>query len=164
VGLSHHFFLFLILDWRDNYLLVASLVRSLNTSEVNMKSIGLGTAGLVLALSASALASTPAPTNAAPAVPVVTLSPTKPLIDNSFGSQDSFLVVDKSDQDFVDSATSDRGVTQTGGKKSVESSGNPVDTSGVPMPRAGWISFFGLLAVIAARQFGLLRRRFARTA
>jgi hypothetical protein len=128
-----------------------------------MKSIAFGTAGLVLALSGSLMASAPTPANVSPmqTVPVVSLPPSKPLVnsaDNSFGSNDSFLVVDKGELDLTDSSMNNRGANQNADHKSVESSGNPADSSGVPMPRAGWISFFGLLFVIAARQFSHSRR------
>jgi hypothetical protein len=148
---------------------VAYLINLVSTSEVNMKSVAIGTAGLVLALSGSLLASAPGPENnsAIESTPAVTLPPSNPLAKdtlNSFGSTDSFLVVDKNEQDMMDSPMNDRGVNQYADHKSVESSGNPSDSSGVPMPRAGWISFFGLLFVIAARQFSHSRRRAARTA
>jgi hypothetical protein len=150
-------------------LAVAYLINLVSTSEVNMKSFVIGTAGLVLALSCSLSASTPSPgnTSTVESIPAVSLSPSSPQANstlNSFGSTDSFPVVDKNEQDMMNSAMNDHGVNQYADHKSVESSGSPSDSSGVPMPRAGWISFFGLLVVIAARQFSHSRRRTARTA
>jgi hypothetical protein len=134
-----------------------------------MKSVAVGTAGLVLALSGPPLAAAPDPENnsAVESTPVVSLSPANPQADgtlNSFGAGDSFVLVDKSERDMMDSPMNDRGVIQTADHKSVESSGNPADSSGVPTPRAGWISLFGLLAVIAGRRFSHSRRRIGRTA
>jgi len=123
----------------------------------------------VLALSGRLLASAPNPENKSTieTIPTVSLSPSNPqaaVTLKSFGSHDSFLMVDKSNQDMIDSPMNDRGVFLDADHKSVESSGNPADSSGVPTPRAGWVSFFGLLAVITARRFRHARRRAPRTA
>ena len=148
---------------------VAYLIKFVNTSEVHMKSVAIGTVGLVLSLGGSLLASAPNPqsNSAIQSTPTVSLSPSNPLTDgtpNSFGSRDSFLVVDKNEQDMMDFPMNDRGVNPYAYHKSVESSGNPADSSGVPTPRAGWISFFGLLFVIAGRRLSRSRRRVARPA
>jgi hypothetical protein len=78
---------------------------------------------------------------------------------------DSFLVVDKGGLGAESFSSNDSGAAHSRlGQKSAESSGNPAETSGVPMPRAGWISFFGVVGVIAARHVRLSRRRTSRTA
>src|SRR5271154_5950364 len=109
---------------RDNYLLVACLVSLLSTSELNMKSVAFGTAGLVLALSGSLLASAPTPANDSQMqpIPAVSLPPSMPLVngaDKSFGLNDSFLVVDKGELDMADSSTNDRGANQNADHTSV---------------------------------------------
>jgi hypothetical protein len=131
-----------------------------------MKSVVFGTAGLVFALCGSlraGVSSSSVPnsgSNANPLpVPTITFSQSGLQSNNT---EDSFLVVDKGGSNLADDPASDPG-EQDANRKSEESSGHPADSSGVPMPRAGWISFLGVLGVIALRQYGLARRR-ARTA
>jgi len=127
-----------------------------------MRSFAAGTMGLTLILCGSRGA---VGADAPSAEPIVQVSPSA--LSQSAGSANdidhSFLIVDKGESDAAEARQGDQGVGPSGDFKSVESSGNPTDATGVPVPRAGWICFLGVLGVIAARQYGRSRRYGART-
>ena len=141
---------------------VAYPVGLLTTSETIMKSVAFGTAGLALSLCGSAMGYTPNPeiSSVVQQNPGKLISPSKP---QGNGTDNSFLVVDNwqqvGAQGLTNSPFGNRGVTSTADQRSVESSGNPADSSGVPVPGAGWISFCGVLGVIAVRRISQSRRR-----
>jgi hypothetical protein len=124
-----------------------------------MNRVAFGTAGLILLLTSSAGAFVSAGSddssvnrllaaNISPAI-----APADPL------TNDQLLVVDDRAHNsaYFSSGNAESMLRTNHG--SAESSGSPAETQGVPTPRAGWISFFGLLGVIAARHYGLVRRR-----
>jgi len=127
-----------------------------------MRSFAAGTIGLALILYGSMGA---AGADALSDESIVQVSPGA--LSQSAGSASdldhSFLVVDKGESDAVDARQGEQAVGHNGDFKSVESSGNPTDATGVPVPSAGWICFLGVMGVIAARQFGRSRRYGART-
>jgi hypothetical protein len=131
-----------------------------------MRSFAVGTMGLALIFCGSMEA---ARADAPSAEPSIHVSP-EALAQSTGSASDmdhSFLIVDrgvnKGESDAVDARQGDQAVGTNGNFKSVESSGNPTDAAGVPVPRAGWIGFFGVLGVIAARQYSRSRRYGART-
>jgi hypothetical protein len=106
----------------DNRLRVAYPVGFLNTSEANMKWLALQPPGLVSSLGGF-------------------FSPSK---RSAGDSNDSFLVADKwekmGDEGLMDSRSYSRRMTENADHWSVESSGNPANSPGLPAPGAGWIS------------------------
>src|ERR1700693_2621340 len=113
-----------------------------------MKLVSLGTAGLLAALCGSTGAFARVAGNDFTTKPIPTASVSSS--NASEAGNDSFLVVDKGEMGITaDSQNPARSSSANSSVlKSVESSGTPADSSGVPVPRAGWISFFGLVGVI----------------
>jgi hypothetical protein len=135
-------------------------------SDLNMKSIAFGTAGLAMVLIGPAGAIAPGAAinpsiNLPNNTPAISLAPAKS--DSNRATHDSFPSVNNSERDVTRVASDDSSVTRNAGNQLAESSGSPAETSDVPMPGAGWISFFGVAGVIAARQYSLSRRRTGKT-